>query len=227
MNYNFISKTILFRGCSEEDIQKMAKRLDFRTKKYKKENVIFSEGEIVTDIGLVISGSVQIVHHDLWGNKSILSITERGNVFAEAYACIGEEPLMVDVVANEECEILFINVPKLFISCESCKSQIRLMQNLVFISAQKNLQLSRRSLHTSPKTIRGRLLSYFSQQVLVQRSNKIVIPFDRQQMADYFNLDRSALSKELGKMKKEGLIEFKKNIFVIKTDWSRMDTKCR
>lgn len=227
MNYNFISKTILFRGCSEEDIQKMAKHLDFRTKKYKKENVIFSEGEIVTDIGLVISGSVQIVHHDLWGNKSILSITERGNVFAEAYACIGEEPLMVDVVANEECEILFINVPKLFISCESCKSQIRLMQNLVFISAQKNLQLSRRSLHTSPKTIRGRLLSYFSQQVLVQRSNKIVIPFDRQQMADYFNLDRSALSKELGKMKKEGLIEFKKNIFVIKTDWSRMDTKCR
>ena len=86
------------------------------------------------------------------------------------------------------------------------------------ISAGKNLQLSRRSLHTSPKTIRGRLSSYFSQQVSAQGSNKIVIPFDRQQLADYLNLDRSALSKELGKMKNDGLIEYHKNTFLIKTD---------
>ena len=216
MNYNFISQTALFRGCSKEDIQAMEKHLHFRTEKFKKENLIISEGNIVTDIGLVLSGSVQIVHHDLWGNKSIINIAQAGDVFAEAYACIPNEPLMIDVVANEECEILFINVPKLFAQCSVCQSQSRLIQNLVIISAQKNLQLSRRSLHTSPKTIRGRLLSYFSQQVSAQGSNKIVIPFDRQQLADYLNLDRSALSKELGKMKQEGLIEFKKNTFDIK-----------
>ena len=113
---------------------------------------------------------------------------------------------------------MFINVPRLFIPCSACVSQNRLIQNLVIISAGKNLQLSRRSLHTSPKTIRGRLSSYFSQQVSAQRSNKIVIPFDRQQLADYLNLDRSALSKELGKMRKDGLIEYTKNTFVIKTD---------
>ena len=172
----------------------------------------------MTDIGLVLSGSVRIEHMDLWGNQSVLGITPTGSVFAESYACIPNEPMMVDAVANVDCDILFINIPRLFSPCSICGNQNRLIQNLVIISAEKNLQLSRRSLHTSPKTIRGRLFSYFSQQVSAQGSNKIVIPFNRQQLADYLNLDRSALSKELGKMRKDGLIEYNKNTFVIKTD---------
>lgn len=99
-----------------------------------------------------------------------------------------------------------------------CGSQNKLIQNLVMISAEKKLQLSRRSMHTAPKTIRGRLFSYFSQQVSAQGSSKIAIPFDRQQLADYLNLDRSALSKELGKMRKDGLIAYNKNTFEIKMD---------
>lgn len=196
----------------------MSEHLDFRTYRYRKRDVVFGTGSIVTDIGLVLTGSVQIEHTDLWGNKSILGITPAGGVFAESYACIPNEPMMVDAVANEDCNILFINVPRLFTPCPVCGSQNRLIQNLVIISAEKNLQLSRRSLHTSPKTIRGRLFSFFSQQVSAQRSNKIIIPFDRQQLADYLNLDRSALSKELGKMRNDGLIEYNKNTFVIKTD---------
>ena len=196
----------------------MSKYLDFRTDKYRKGDVIFGAGSIVTDIGLVLSGSVRIEHTDLWGNKSILGITPAGDVFAESYACIPNEPMMVDAVANEDCDILFISVPKLFTPSPVYGSQNRLIQNLVIISAEKNLQLSRRSLHTSPKTIRGRLFSYFSQQASAQGSNKIRIPFDRQQLADYLNVDRSALSKELGKMRDDGLIEYNKNTFRIKTD---------
>ncbi len=213
---SFISKTALFRGCSEEDIRNMAEHLDFRTNRYEKGDVIFGAGSIVTDLGLVLSGSVRIEHTDLWGNKSILGITPAGGVFAESYACIPNEPLLVDAVANEDCDILFISVPRLFMPCRACESKSRLIQNLFMISAGKNLQLSRRSLHTSPKTIRGRLFSYFSQQVSAQGSNKIIIPFDRQQLADYLNLDRSALSKELGKMRRDGLIEYNKNAFEIK-----------
>lgn len=213
-----LSKTALFRGCTEEDIQNMAERLDFRRDRYKKGDVIFGAGSTVTEIGLVLSGSVRIEHMDLWGNKSILNITPAGGVFAESYACIPNEPMLVDAVANEDCELLFISVPRLFAPGPLHESQSRLIQNLVMISAEKNLQLSRRSLHTSPKTIRGRLFSYFSQQVSAQKSNRITIPFDRQQLADYLNLDRSALSKELGKMKKDGLIEYHRNRFEIKTD---------
>ena len=218
MIWSFVSRTALFRGCSEEDIQNMSEHLDFRTDRYRKGNVIFETGSIVTDIGLVLSGSVRIEHTDLWGNKSILNIIPAGGVFAESYACIPNEPMMVDAVSNEDCNILFISVPRLFTPCSVCVSQNKLIHNLVMISAEKNLQLSRRSLHTSPKTIRGRLSSYFSQQVSAQRSRKIVIPFDRQQLADYLNLDRSALSKELGKMRNDGLIEYNKNTFLIKTD---------
>lgn len=218
MNLNFVSKTALFQGCSREDILNMAKHLNFRTAAYRKGEVIFGMGSIVTDIGLILSGSVRMEHTDLWGNKSILGISSEGGVFAESYACIPDEPMLVDAVANEDCDILFINVPRLFTPCPVCQSQNRLIQNLVIISAGKNLQLSRRSLHTSPKTIRGRLFSYFSQQVSAQGKHRITIPFDRQQLADYLNLDRSALSKELGKMRKDGLIEYNRNTFEIKTD---------
>lgn len=213
--FDSISRSPLFQGCSKEDILNMAKHLDFRTERYKKGDTILGAGSIVTDIGLVLSGSVQIEYTDLWGNKSILGITPAGGVFAESYACIPDEPMMVDAIAHEHCDILFISVPRLFTPCPVCKSQNRLIQNLVMISAEKNLLLSRRSMHTSPKTIRGRLLSYFSQQVSAQGSRNIVIPFDRQQLADYLNLDRSALSKELGKMRRDGLIEYKKNHFTI------------
>lgn len=215
MNIKLLSKTALFQGCSEDDVCNMAKHLDFKTAKYKKGTAIYKDGDTVTDIGLVLSGSVQIGHIDFLGNNSILGIVDTGDIFAEAYACIPDERLMINVMANENCEILFISVPKLFSPCTVCKVQSRLVQNLMIISAQKNLQLSRRSLHTSPKTIRGRLLSYFSQLISEQGSNKVTTPFDRQQLADYLNLDRSALSKELGKMKKDGLIEYRKNIFEI------------
>ncbi|MDE6956713.1 MAG: Crp/Fnr family transcriptional regulator [Lachnospiraceae bacterium] len=194
----------------------MSEHLDFRTEKYRKGLVILGRGSIVTDIGLILSGNIRIEHTDLWGNKSILGIISTGEVFAESYACIPNEPMMVDAVANEDCDILFINIPRLFTPCSLCGSQNRLIHNLVMISAAKNLQLSRRILHTSSKTIRGRLSSYFSQQITAQGSQKIVIPFDRQQLADYLNLDRSALSKELGKMRNDGLIEYNKNTFTIK-----------
>lgn len=216
MNFTFISKTALFQGCQEKDIKQMAKHLNFKTVSYKKRDVIFRVSDIVTEIGLVLSGSVQIEHNDFFGNKSILTIVDAGGVFAEAYACVPNEPLMIDVIANDDCEILFISVSKLFEPCSQCDSRNRLIQNLVLISAQKNLQLSKHNIHTTSKTIRGRLMSYFSEQISAQDSNKITVPFDRQQLADYLNLDRSALSKELIKMKKDGLIEYHKNVFEIK-----------
>lgn len=216
MDFTFISKTALFQGCQEKDIKHMAKHLNFKTVSYKKRDVIFSVGNTITDIGLVLSGSVQIEHNDFFGNKSILAIVDAGGVFAEAYACIPNEQLMIDVTANDDCEILFISVSKLFEPCAQCGSRNRLIQNLVLIGAQKNIQLSKHSIHTTPKTIRGRLMSYFSEQISAQGSNKITVPFDRQQLADYLNSDRSALSKELIKMKKDGLIEYHKNVFEIR-----------
>lgn len=218
MNQTFLLQTALFRGCLEDDLPALARHLAFRTVSYSKGAVILHEGSQITEIGLVLTGCVQMEHNDIWGHKSILGMVQTGGVFAEAYACIPGEALMIDVIAKENATVLFLSVPQLFTPCHICQSQNLIIQNLVQISAMKNLQFSRRTLHTSPKTIRERLLSYFSYQVMAQRSHHIRIPFDRQQLADYLNLDRSALSKELGKMKKDGLLTYHKNEFDIYSD---------
>lgn len=217
MNYYFLTKTPLFMGCSEEETKHMLKCLRHNLKKYKKGQYIYRNGQLIKDVCIVLSGSVQIENIDVLGNKSILGISEAGDIFAESYACIPNQPILVDVIAREESEILFINVPALFSESDSCGHGAKLIQNLLRISSKKNLGLSMRIFHTAPKTIRARLYSYFSEQISIQGSNDIKIPLDRQQLADYLGVDRTALSKELGKMRDEGLLSFHKNEFHIVT----------
>ena len=177
---------------------------------------VFHEGDLVHEIGIVLEGSVLIENNDLWGNKSILSRVEKGQVFAESYA-FHEVPLMVDAIADEDSLILFLDVQRLM---EEQNAQAtwycKMLKNLLLISTKKNRNLSNRIFCTTSKTVRGRLAAFFSEQATKAGSNTFDIPFNRQQMADYLNLDRSALSKELGKMREEGLLTFHKNHFSIK-----------
>lgn len=153
---------------------------------------------------------------DIWGNKTILDKISVGNTFAENYACLPGEPLMVNIVAAEATEILFLNTEYMLRVCSrTCGFHNRLIHNMLTISAQKNLNFSRRSLHNGPKTIRGRLLSYLSHQAVHHGCREFDIPFNRQQLADYLNVDRSAMSNELSKMQKEGLIISERNHFRI------------
>lgn len=217
MNYELISRTALFQGCSPAETKKLLNGMQFFTKTYKKGAPVYHAGTPVSDIGIVLYGTVQIENNDLWGNKNIISLVQPGEVFAEAYACIPGEPMMVDVLAVEDCEILFLNVPGLFQLAASGKSEYAvLIRNMTMISARKNLLLSRRMMHISSKKIRDRLLSYLSYQAELQGSRYIDIPLNRQQLADYLSLDRSALSKELGRMKQDGLLDYHRNSFILK-----------
>lgn len=182
-----------------------------------KDEYIYNVGEIVTDACLILSGSVQIENVDVVGNKSILGVVRQGDIFAESYACIPNQPILVDVKTCEATEILFINVPALFVESNSCGHGAKLIQNLLRVSSRKNINLSMRIFHSASKTIRGRLISYFSEQVSVQGTNNIKIPLDRQQLADYLGVERTALSKELGKMRDDGLLTFHKNEFHVVT----------
>lgn len=205
-------------GCTEEEIEHMLVCLKHNVKKYNKDQYIYHVGQIITDVCLVLSGSVQIESVDVVGNNSILGIAESGDIFAESYACIPNQPMLVDVKACEDTEILFINVPALFSESNSCGHSAKLIQNLLRVSSRKNLNLSMRIFHSASKTIRGRLVSYFSEQVSIQGTNDIKIPLDRQQLADYLGVERTALSKELGKMRDDGLLTFHKNEFHILTE---------
>lgn len=216
MNYLFLSNTMLFRGVNPEEIQPMLSCLGAFTGKYQKGETVYRAGDTTENIGMIISGSINIECDDVWGNKSILSHGEAGEIFAEAYACIPGEQMMVSVVTCEKTEILFLNASRLMTACTgTCEHHNKLIKNLLQISASKNLGLSRRILHTASKTIRGRLLSYLSEQARIRGSYSFSIPFNRQQLADYLSVDRSTMSNELSKMQNEGIITFHKNSFTI------------
>lgn len=216
MNTDFLENTILFKGASTDEIEEMLTCLKAKEKHYTKGSTIYHTGDFIQCMGLVIWGRVRIESDDVWGNKSVLDSLGSGMVFAETYACIPEEPLMVSVVADEDCGILFLNVRHALQVCHSNNScQRRLLHNLLTVTAEKNLNLSRHIFHTSSKSIRGRLLSYLSSEAVRHGSREFTIPFNRQQLADYLNVDRSALSNELGKMRKEGLLEVNRNHFCL------------
>lgn len=187
-----------------------------RESSYEKNAVIFHTGQMTEEIGVVVNGCIHIENIDLLGNKSILSDISAGQVFAETYAFC-EEPLMVDVVAAADSTILFLNVKKMLLpQYNSYIWQTTMRNNLLISAMHKNLILSQRIFCTTSKTIRGRILTYLSAQALKQNNARsFEIPFDRQQLADYLNVDRSALSKELGKMQEDGIITFRKNFFTI------------
>lgn len=217
MDYKFITDTELFKGVSESEAKAMISCLNGTKKIYQKEQIIYHTGEKVGKMGLLLEGGLNIVRMDVWGNENIIRHIKPGEVFAETYACLGAEPIMVDVVAVADAEILFLDVGRVIRTCaSSCSHHEKLIHNLLILMASRNLTLTQKITHVTHRSIRDRLLSYFAQELALQGGNSIEIPFNRQQLADYLAVDRSALSNELSKMQKEGLISYKKNHFVLK-----------
>ncbi|WP_311561453.1 Crp/Fnr family transcriptional regulator [Peptoniphilus duerdenii] len=211
-----ILKSKIFKNIEENEVDLLLKCINNYRKTFKKGEVILREGEKTEYMGIVITGSVVVERADLWGNNTVLGVISPGGIFAETYAILNDEPLMINVYANEKSEILFLRTNEIFKTCEkSCNFHDQLILNLIRIASFKNLNLSRKILHTGPKTIRGKLLSFFSEWVKKENSLSFSIPYNRQQLADYLSVDRSAMSNELSKMQKEGILEFKKNKFKI------------
>lgn len=203
-----LTQTSLFSGISQADLSNLLSCLATVERRYSKGAVILAEGEPTQWMGLVLEGRAIISCADVWGKSSILGFAEPGAVFGEAYACVPGEALLISVCAAEETRVLFLNVGKLLTVCgNACPFHARLIRNLLTISAGKNLQLSRRIFHTTPKSIRGRLQSYFSECAKKSGSLTFKLPFNRQQLADYLGVDRSAMSSELSKMQRDGLIQ--------------------
>ncbi len=214
-NPQIISKMILFHGMSEEELEAALQSLQAEEKDYRKGQLILHAGKRTDRMGLVLEGSVSIESNDFWGTRTILSHAGPGQVFAETYALLHSEAMLVDAVANDKCRILFLDIQRLPESGALEGWQGKLIRNLLIISARKNYHLSGRSFHTSPKSIRGRVMAYLNTVSLQKKRASFEIPFDRQQLADYLNVERSALSKELGKMQRDGIIRTRKNHFEI------------
>ncbi len=208
-----LQKNMIFKGMADPEILSALSELRAFEKQYKKGSIFLHAGDTTKKMGLVLEGSVTIESNDMWGNRTILSHVGAGQYFAETYALLPDEVMLVDVRANEDCRIFFIYIGYLFESRTSATWKEKILKNLLLISSHKNLTLSGRSFHTSPKSCRGRLLAYLNTVSQQKHSLEFDIPFDRQQLADYLNLERTNMSKELSRMRDEGIIECRKSHF--------------
>ena len=186
-------------------------------KDFPKDAFLMRTGDTAESIGLVLSGSVLVIQEDIWGNRNILSKAGAGQTFAAAYACAPGSIMNVSVAAETPVTAMFLNVKRVLNVCPSaCAHHSRMIRNLLGELAEKNLRFSEKLSHMGQRTTRAKLMSYFSAEAQRLGKYEFDIPFSRQQLADYLAVERSGLSLELGKMHREGLLDFHKSHFVLK-----------
>ncbi len=209
-----LKRTKLFSGVGEEDIASLLSCLGARKKEYKKGEYILREGEHISDIFILVEGKIHIQKDDYWGNRSILSVISVGEMFGEGYAAPESGVLLNDVVAVEDSSVIFFDVKRILTTCSSaCRFHNMIVQNMFFAISDKNRKLVQKLGHMSGRTTRAKLISYLSEEAKRQGSSAFTVPFNRQQLADYLCVDRSAMSNELCKMRDEGMIKFEKSRF--------------
>ena len=188
--------------------------LGARLRNFSKGEYVIRQGEYVGDILVLVKGSLHIQKDDYWGNRSILGQVGEGEMFGEAYVVPMSGAVLNDVIAIEDSAVIFFDVRKMLTTCSSaCRFHSMIIQNMFFAISEKNRKLVQKIGHMSKRSIREKLISYLSEESKKQNSSNFAIPFNRQQLADFLSVDRSAVSNELCKMRDEGMIEFQKNNF--------------
>lgn len=215
--FSVIRSSLLFSGISEQEFSSMQTCLKAENKNFPKGAFVLRAGDTAESIGLVLSGNVLIVQEDIWGNRNILSKAGLGQTFAAAYACAIGSRLNVSVIAETPVTVMFLNVKRILNVCPSaCSHHSRIIRNLLGELAEKNLRLNEKLTHIGQRTTRSKIMSYLSAEAQRLGTYEFDIPFSRQQLADYLGVERSGLSLELGKMRSEGLLDFRKSHFVLK-----------
>lgn len=209
-----LKKTRLFSGVTETEITSMLSCLCARVKQYEKGETVLHQGERISEIVILLEGALHIQYFDYWGNRSLIGHISEGEMFAEAYAAPDSGALQSDVVAAEKSAAAFFDVKRLITTCSAvCRFHQMVTQNLFFALSEKNRNLVSKIKHMSGRTTRAKLTSYLSEEAKRHRASEFTIPFNRQQLADYLSVDRSAMSLELCKMRDMGMLEFDKNRF--------------
>ena len=206
--YDVLSQCPLFSGISRQEMGLLLNCLGGRITRVTKGNPVFLEGEPASYVGVVLSGKVQIVRDDYYGNRSVLTVVSPGGLFAEAFACADVETLPVSVIALQNSTVLLLDCKRVLTGCSNaCPFHSRLVRNLLKGIAQKNLMLTSKIRCMSQKTTQEKLMEFLLEQAKQQAKAEFVIPYDRQALADYLGVERSAMSAEISKLKKAGRID--------------------
>ena len=206
----------LFAGIKNEDMGAMLHCIGYHISSFSRGEIIAFEGDHLKHIGIVLSGRVDMVKEDLWGNKTMLLRMGRNEIFGETFACGDDSLSTVTFLVSEDATVMFMPFSRVMHSCTmACGFHHRLIENMVRVIAGKNRELMQKVDVVSKRTIREKLLAYLSIQAQQQRQRYFEIPLGRVELAEYLCVDRSALTRELAKMKEDGLIDYDRNHFRI------------
>ena len=199
----------LFFEIKEADITAVLNCLGSHKQSYPKDDFIFLAGQSVPAVGILLTGKAQVVKENILGDSMIIGTLEIGDMFGETFACMGKKTMPVSVVALEKCEVLLLDVSRIVHTCQSaCPFHQQLISNLLRIVAEKNEMLNRKMSYITHKTIRSRLEAYFYDQMERSGSYEFSVPFNRNELADYLCIDRSAMCRELSHMKGDGILDY-------------------
>lgn len=213
-HFPVLNQCKLFEGISPDDLSGMLACLGAQIRSFARNETIFQEGSAAVHVGIVLSGSVQIAKDDFYGNRSIVATVHPGQLFGEAFACAGAAVMPVNAIAMEKCEIMLIDCRRLLRSCSNaCSFHSRLIMNLMQVMANKNLMLNQKIDVLSKRTTRDKLMAYLMDHAKRSQTSEFTIPLDRQGLADYLGVERSALSAEISKLRKEGILESDRSRF--------------
>lgn len=216
-NYFEILNTCpLFCQVGEENYEKMLRCFGARVISVKKNSAIFHEGQQADRVGIVLSGAIQTVQDDYLGNRSILSMASPGELFGEGFACAGVEALPVNIIAAIDSCVILIDCSHIMTMCHhACPCHNQMIRNLLLSVAQSNLRLNQKIEILSKRTTREKVMAYLLSEAKLHDSNEFIIPYDRQQLADYLGVERSALSTVIGKLRDDGIIRVDRKHFWI------------
>ena len=185
-----------------------------RVRKYEKEEMIIRQGDIISNIYLIIDGGVNIEKDSYWGRRIIISRLGKNQNLALSFVGSKNVESSVDAITVEDTLVLILSYEKCTSMCQNaCTRHKVLINNLFQILSKENIELIQKIENVSQKTIRDKVLTFLSNEAQKNHSNRFDIEFNRQDLADYLNVDRSAMSFELSKLQKEGLIKYNKNHF--------------
>ena len=212
---NILTECALFRGLRRAQIREMLPCLSARQSRFRRGQFLLRAGDRVAFAGILLSGEAEVLQEDFWGNRNLLAAVGPGDLFAEAFAC-AHAVSPVSVLCKTDGSVLYLNVRAVFSPCEkACAQHKALSQNLIRVLAEKNMQLNEKAGYLSQRSTREKLLAYLSAQARRTGSASFRIPFDRQQLADFLSVNRSAMSAELSKMQREGLLRAERSDFTL------------
>lgn len=211
-----LKKCALFRHIEEKDMGMLLGCLGAQVRSFLADDYIFLSGDEVNFVGIVLSGVVEIMKENLAGNKHIVAFLEPSDMFAEGIVCTVNRISPVTVRVKEDTKVLMIPYERIIKSCgNSCSFHIGLIQNMMVVLGEKNVNLNRKLELLTLKGMREKIASYLMNEALQRGSTMFQIMLNRTELADYLNVSRTSMCRELARMKEEGLIDFYGNSFKI------------